>query len=211
MLRTFFPRSLALPSSVTARAFVSASTTYDVVVLGGGPGGYVAAIQAAPLGARHGVDRVAWERRRHVSQRRLHYPVQRAASLDAHLLHTAQQDFKRYGMDAPDVTVKFRQMMKAKEESGADIDGGDGKSLYEEQVEALVNKVSVALNGNETVRAKNSIIATGSDVTPFPPVPVDNEARKIVDSIRCALVDVRARASQLIVGRWGHWTRAWLG
>ncbi|KAG6578049.1 Dihydrolipoyl dehydrogenase [Phytophthora cinnamomi] len=46
-------------------------------------------------------------------------------------------------------------------------------------------EVSVALNdnkGNETLKAENIIITTGSEVTPLPPVPVDNAAGKIIDS-----------------------------
>jgi len=46
------------------------------------------------------------------------------------------------------------------------------------------NGVEVALNegGIESLDAKNIVIATGSEVTPLPPVPVDNDGGKIVDS-----------------------------
>jgi len=46
------------------------------------------------------------------------------------------------------------------------------------------NSVSVDLNagGQQTVDSKNIILAVGSEVTPLPPVPVDNDAQKIVDS-----------------------------
>ena len=46
------------------------------------------------------------------------------------------------------------------------------------------NSVSVALNdgGTESLESKNIIIATGSEVSPLPPVPVDNAKGKIVDS-----------------------------
>jgi Pyruvate/2-oxoglutarate dehydrogenase complex, dihydrolipoamide dehydrogenase (E3) component, and related enzymes len=46
------------------------------------------------------------------------------------------------------------------------------------------NSVSVALNdgGSEELTTKNIVIATGSEVTPLPPVPVDNAVGKIVDS-----------------------------
>ena len=42
----------------------------------------------------------------------------------------------------------------------------------------------MALNdgGSETLQTKNVVIATGSEVSPLPPVPVDNAAGKIVDS-----------------------------
>lgn len=46
------------------------------------------------------------------------------------------------------------------------------------------NEVSVTLNdgGSQSISAKNVLIATGSEVTPLPPVPVDNAGGKIVDS-----------------------------
>ena len=46
------------------------------------------------------------------------------------------------------------------------------------------NSVDVALNdgGSESLQTKNVVIATGSEVTPLPPVPVDNAVGKIVDS-----------------------------
>jgi dihydrolipoamide dehydrogenase len=46
------------------------------------------------------------------------------------------------------------------------------------------NAVSVELNdgGVETLNTKNVVIATGSEVTPLPPVPVDNAGGKVVDS-----------------------------
>ena len=53
---------------------------YDVVVIGAGPGGYVAAIRAAQLGMRHGLHRQPRDARRHLPQYRLH-PVEGAAAI----------------------------------------------------------------------------------------------------------------------------------
>ena len=46
------------------------------------------------------------------------------------------------------------------------------------------NSVGVTLNdgGSESLQTKNIVIATGSEVTPLPPVPVDNGVGRIVDS-----------------------------
>ncbi|KAI9915202.1 hypothetical protein PsorP6_007064 [Peronosclerospora sorghi] len=96
-------------------------------------------------------------------------------------------------MDAPDVTANFPQMIKAKEKAVWTLTAGI-ESLFKKNKVTFIRgfgklsaqgEVSVALNdnkGNETVRAKNIIIVTGSQVTPLPPVPVDIEAGKIVDS-----------------------------
>jgi len=47
-----YPRTIGLSLRHAARSFSSASDQYDVVVIGGGPGGYVAAIKAAQLGLK---------------------------------------------------------------------------------------------------------------------------------------------------------------
>lgn len=46
------------------------------------------------------------------------------------------------------------------------------------------NTVNVDLTegGKQSLETKNIVIATGSEVTPLPPVPVDNAQQKIVDS-----------------------------
>lgn len=46
------------------------------------------------------------------------------------------------------------------------------------------NTVNVDLTegGTQSLETKNVIVATGSEVTPLPPVPVDNAQQKIVDS-----------------------------
>ncbi len=42
--------------------------------------------------------------------------------------------------------------------------------------------VDLAEGGKQSLETKNIVIATGSEVTPLPPVPVDNAQQKIVDS-----------------------------
>ncbi len=62
-------------------------------------------------------------------------------------------------------------------------------------------KVSASLldGGNKTLNTKNIIIATGSEVSPLPPCPVDNDAGKIVDSTG-ALVLKTVPAKMIVVG-----------
>ncbi|KAI9994597.1 hypothetical protein PInf_011342 [Phytophthora infestans] len=183
-------RSVALRSSVTARA-LSSSSDYDVVVIGGGPGGYVAAIKAAQLGMKT----ACIESRGKLGGTCLNVGCIPSKALlhSTHLLHTAQHDFKSYGIDAPEVKANFPQMMKSKEKAVKTLTGGIELLFKKNKVTYIKGhgkisaqgEISVALNdnkGNETVKAKNIIIATGSEVTPLPPVPVDNAAGKIIDS-----------------------------
>ena len=57
-----------------------ANESFDLVVIGAGPGGYVAAIRASQLGMKVAVRREARDLRRHLPQRRLH-PVEGAAAV----------------------------------------------------------------------------------------------------------------------------------
>ncbi|KAF1787193.1 FAD/NAD(P)-binding domain [Phytophthora cactorum] len=165
-------RSVVMRSAVTARAF-SSSSDYDLVVIGGGPGGYVAAIKAAQLGMKT----ACIESRGKLGGTCLNVGCIPSKALlhSTHLLHTAQHDFKSYGIDAPEVKANFPQMMKAKEKAVKTLTGGI-ESLFKKNKVTYIKgygkisaqgEVSVALNdnkGNETVKAKNIIIATGSEI-----------------------------------------------
>jgi dihydrolipoamide dehydrogenase len=61
--------------------------------------------------------------------------------------------------------------------NGVDYVKGAGKF-----VDATTIAVAGSDGTNSTVKAKNTIIATGSEPTPFPTIPVDNAKMKIVDS-----------------------------
>ena len=63
------------------------------------------------------------------------------------------------------------------------------------------NTVSVALNagGNQEVKSKNIVLAVGSEVTPLPPVPVNNKEQKIVDSTG-ALELAKVPKSLVVIG-----------
>ncbi|CAI5722385.1 unnamed protein product [Peronospora destructor] len=201
-------RSVATHSSVTTRVFLSTSSEYDLVVIGGGPGGYVAAIKAAQLGLKT----ACIESRGKLGGTCLNVGCIPSKALlhSTHLLHTAQHDFKKYGIDAPEVTANFPQMMKAKEKAVKMLTGGI-ESLFKKNKVTYIKgfgkisaqgEISVTLcenKGNETVMTKNIILATGSEVTPLPPVPVDNAAGKIVDSTG-ALALTRVPEHLVVIG-----------
>merc|ERR1711982_73596 len=64
------------------------------------------------------------------------------------------------------------------------------------------NVVEVALNdgGSESLDTKNIVIATGSEVTPLPPVPVDNAGGKIVDSTGASDIPAVPKSMAVIGG-----------
>jgi dihydrolipoamide dehydrogenase len=186
-------RTVALRScaATAARPFSSSTNDYDVVVIGGGPGGYVAAIKAAQLGLKT----ACVESRGTLGGTCLNVGCIPSKALlhSTHLFHSAQHDFAKMGIEVEGVSMNFDKMMKSKEKAVKALTGGIEQLFKKNKVTYIKghgkivaqHEIAVALadsGGNQTVSAKNIIIATGSEVTPLPPAPVDNSAGKIVDS-----------------------------
>jgi len=175
-------------------AFFSSTTNlqqqYDVVVVGGGPGGYVAAIKAGQLGLKT----ACVEMRGTLGGTCLNVGCipSKALLTSSHHYHDAKHYFADHGIQTGEVTMDVSKMLDAKAQTVKGLTGGIEHLLKKHKVDYFKGKgslsgpngVNVALNdgGSESLDTKNIILATGSEVTPLPPVPVDNAAGKIVDS-----------------------------
>jgi len=165
---------------------------FDVVVVGGGPGGYVSAIKAAQLGLKT----ACIESRGSLGGTCLNVGCipSKALLQSSHHYHDIMHNFEQHGIvvDKSAVGIDVGKMLEAKAKTVTGLTGGIEHLFKKNGVTYLKghgsisgpNEVSVALNdgGNEAVSTKNILIATGSEVTPLPPVPVDNAVGKIVDS-----------------------------
>ncbi|KAJ1963035.1 dihydrolipoamide dehydrogenase precursor [Dimargaris xerosporica] len=161
----------------------SATTEHDLVVIGGGPGGYVAAIKAAQLGLKT----ACVEKRGSLGGTCLNVGCIPSKSLlnNTHLLHMAKHDFTKRGIDVGQVQVNLGQMMKQKEESVSSLTKGIEFLFKKNKVDyvkghgrfAGPNEVVVDLleGGQQTLKAKNFIIATGSEPSPLPGLEVDEK------------------------------------
>jgi dihydrolipoamide dehydrogenase len=160
------------------------------VVVGGGPGGYVAAIKGGQLGLKT----ACVEMRGTLGGTCLNVGCIPSKALlnSSHHYHDAKHYFADHGINTGEITMDISKMMSAKAETVKGLTGGIEHLLKKHKVDYFKgvgsltgpNGVSVALNGGgtESLDTKNIIIATGSEVTPLPPVPVDNARGKIVDS-----------------------------
>jgi dihydrolipoamide dehydrogenase len=104
-----------------------------------------------------------------------------------HKLHEAQHDFKELGIVVDNVKVDYAQLMKQKEKAVKGLTSGIEFLFKKNGVEYIkgwgkfnsANEINIDLNGGgqETVRAKNIIIATGSEPTPLPgnSIPIDEK------------------------------------
>ena len=175
------------------------SAPFDLIVIGAGPGGYVAAIRAAQLGMR-----VACVERTFLGGTCLNVGCIPSKALleSSHHFHDAKTGFAKHGVNVGDVTLDLAQMMKRKDEVVKGLTGGVGFLFKKHKVTSIsgtgkivgANKVDV----NGTVyETKNILIATGSAPIQIPSLPFDG--KMILDSTG-ALAIATLPKKLLIVG-----------
>lgn len=189
MLRGNFTLKFAQGSksavNVIQSKFNSTSTEeYDLTVIGSGPGGYVAAIKAAQLGLKT----LCIEKEKTLGGTCLNVGCIPSKALlhNSHLFYQAAHgDLKARGIECDNVRLNLETLMKTKETAVKGLTGGVAYLLKANKVSQLTgfgsitgpNEVTVtkADNTTELVKTKNILIATGSEVTPFPGITIDEE------------------------------------
>src|SRR5215208_2789620 len=159
---------------------------FDVLVIGSGPGGYVAAIRAAQLGLKT----ACAESRETLGGTCLNVGcIPSKALLHASELfeEAAHGTLAKWGVKAANVELDLGQMHATRLEAVNGLTQGVEFLFKKNKVEWLKGLASfesadTVKVGERSVRAKNVVIATGSSVTPLPGVEVDNSKFRIVDS-----------------------------
>ena len=157
---------------------------YDLIVIGAGPGGYVAAIRAAQLGLKT----ACVESREALGGTCLNVGcIPSKALLHAsEMFHAAQSgSLAKFGIDFSGVSLNLDQMHAEKAKAVGELTGGIEFLFKKNKVDWLkghaafnsANSVDVA---GKSYSAKNIMVATGSSVTPLPGVKIDQKV--IVDS-----------------------------
>lgn len=162
-------------------------TQYDLVVIGGGPGGYVGAIRAAQLGLKV----ACVEKRGTLGGTCLNVGCipSKALLQSSEMFEEASTHFAEHGIDAS-VKLNLKQMMGRKTKVVEDLCKGIEGLFKKNKVDYLVgtgtikDKNTVEVTGKDgkkqALATKNIVIATGSDVMPLPGVEIDE--KKIVSS-----------------------------
>ena len=158
------------------------SENYDLVVLGAGPGGYVAAIRAAQLGLNCAIiEKEYW------GGVCLNVGCIPSKSLlkNAEVAHTLQHRAREFGFSFDNLKLDYGKAFKrSRQVSGRLVKGigflmkKNGIAVYDGVGTLLdANRIEVVLNDGETavLNATNIIIATGARPRPLPGAPFDGE------------------------------------
>lgn len=187
--------------------YFSSTPEYDVAVIGGGPGGYVAAIKAAQLGLKT----VCVEGRGSLGGTCLNVGcIPSKALLNATTkLHEAQHSFKDFGLNVGEVTVDWKQMQTSKNNTVKGLTQGIEGLFKKNKVDYVKGwgsfktatdiNVNLVDGGKQELKAKNVIIATGSEPSPLPGnvIPID-EKRVITSTGALSLENIPK--SMIVIG-----------
>ncbi|KAH9621962.1 hypothetical protein KSS87_001746 [Heliosperma pusillum] len=186
-------------SSFTRR-FASGSDENDVVVVGGGPGGYVAAIKAAQLGLKT----TCIEKRGTLGGTCLNVGCIPSKALlhSSHMFHEAKHSFANHGVKCSSVEIDVAAMMAQKDKAVSNLTKGieglfkKNKVTYVKGYGKVTSPSEVSVDtiegGSTVVKGKHIIVATGSDVKSLPGIEID-EKRIVSSTGALALTEIPKR------------------
>ncbi len=159
---------------------------YDVLVIGAGPGGYVAAIRAAQLGLKT----ACAESRATLGGTCLNVgciPSKTLLNASGLYHEAASGALAKHGVKLGSVELDLPALMADKDDAVKGLTGGIEYLFKKNKVDwlkglATFQRANTVEIDGKTVTAKNIVIATGSSVTSLPGVTVDNDGGIVVDS-----------------------------
>jgi len=156
---------------------------FDLVVIGGGPGGYVCAIRAAQLGLKT----ACVESRGALGGTCLNVgciPSKSLLNLSENY-HKAKKDFNNQGIEISDIKLNINKMMLNKNKSiqvltkGVEFLFKKNKVMYFKGKGVLLSKNDIVVfeesNKRTNIKAKNIVIATGSEVSSLPGIEINEK------------------------------------
>ncbi|KAI8116585.1 hypothetical protein FF38_13207 [Lucilia cuprina] len=186
--------------------FYSSTHEADLVVIGSGPGGYVAAIKAAQMGMKT----VSVEKNPTLGGTCLNVGCIPSKALlnNSHYYHMAHSgDLANRGINVGSVSLDLEKLMGQKANAVKALTGGIAQLFKKNKVTQLTglgtivgpNEVKVVKDdgSEETINTKNIMIATGSEVTPFPGITIDEE---VIVSSTGALALKQVPEKMIVIG-----------
>jgi dihydrolipoamide dehydrogenase len=179
-----------------------AENAYDVIVIGAGPGGYVAAIRAAQLGLKTIV-----VEREHMGGICLNWGcIPTKAMLRSSEVYHLMQRAKEFGLSAQGIDYDLDAVVARSRAIAKQLNGGVSHLLKKNKVTALMGaatltapgQVSVkTAKGEESLSAKHIIIATGARARELPGLEGDGD---LVWTYKTALTPPRMPKKLLVIG-----------
>ena len=155
---------------------------FDVVIIGGGPGGYVAAIRAAQLG----FNTACIEKRDTLGGTCLNVGCipSKALLQSSHHYEMAEHEFANHGVDIKGLKLNLKTMMARKDSVVDDLTKGIAFLFKKNKISHFIGSGKISAPGvveinsgkkTETINAKNIVIATGSSSADLPGIDVDEK------------------------------------
>ena len=179
-----------------------ASNLFDLIVLGAGPGGYVAAIRASQLGLN-----VAVVEREHLGGICLNWGCipTKAMLRSAEVYHLAERA-KEFGLSAEKISFDLNKIVERSRKISGQLNQGVGHLLKKNKVTVfsgeakLLDRSNVSINSGgkyEKITAKNIVLATGARARELPGMEADGD---LVWTYKHALTPSRMPKKLLVIG-----------
>ena len=179
-----------------------ASNLFDLIVLGAGPGGYVAAIRASQLGLN-----VAVVEREHLGGICLNWGCipTKAMLRSAEVYHLAERA-KEFGLSAEKISFDLNKIVERSRKISGQLNQGVGHLLKKNKVTVfygeakLLDRTNVSINSDEKyekITGKNIVLATGARARELPGMEADGD---LVWTYKHALTPSRMPKKLLVIG-----------
>lgn len=176
---------------------------FDVIVIGGGPGGYVAAIRASQLGKK-----VALVEANHLGGICLNWGcIPTKALLRVSELYHTMQHAADFGLSAENISFDIKKIVERSRGVAAQLSGGIGHLMKKNKIEVFdgfgslngKGKIKVTKDGAKTadLEANNIILATGARARRMPGVEYDG---KTILTYKEAMIPETMPESLLVIG-----------
>ena len=179
------------------------SVVYDLVVIGGGPGGYVGAIRAAQLGLKTAIV----EARGALGGTCLNVGCipSKALLQSSHHFEVAEKEFSSHGIKTNGLKLDLKTMLGRKDKVVVDLTNGIEFLMKKNKIDYIVGFGEITAPGEVTVKGdqkqilktENIMIATGSEVAPLPGIEIDE---KLVVSSTGALNLPKVPKTMAVIG-----------
>ena len=178
---------------------------FDIIVIGGGPGGYVAAIRASQLGKKT----ACIESRGALGGTCLNIGCIPSKSLlhSSELFKKANSEFKSLGINTGNISIDISKMMQHKKKSVDTLTKGVEFLFKKNKVTYFkghgsfldTNNIEIKLNDGtkKSIKGKNIVVATGSSVLSLPNITIDE---KVIVSSTGALSLPKIPKKLIVIG-----------